>query len=211
MKVFVLAAASLLLATHDISAQTVERFPPLKPDQMTPAQKSAADAILSGPRKSLNGPFNAWIRSPELGDRLQKVGEYLRFKTSLPRHLNEFAILITGRLWNASYEWYAHYPLAMQAGLRPAIAEDLKAGRRPADMNADEALIYDFSTQLHRDHQVSDRLYKATVARFGEQGAMDLIAVNGYYDLVCMTLNVGMVEPPANAAETLPPPPVPAD
>ncbi|MCJ2091491.1 carboxymuconolactone decarboxylase [Methylobacterium sp. J-072] len=211
MKVLVLAAVSLLLAANDTSVQTVERFPPLQPDQMTAAQKSAADAILSGPRKSLDGPFNAWLRSPELSNRLQKVGEYLRFNTSLPRDLNEFAILITGRVWSSGYEWYAHHPLAIKAGLRPSIAEHLKAGRRPASMSTDEALIYDFSTQLHRDRQVSDALYKSVVARFGEQGAMDLIAVSGYYDLVCMTLNVAKVEPPADAKETLPSPPVPAD
>ncbi|MET0427342.1 MAG: carboxymuconolactone decarboxylase family protein, partial [Microvirga sp.] len=82
---------------------------------------------------------------------------------------------------------------------------------RPTGMSTDEALIYDFSTQLHRDRQVSDALYKAVVARFREQGAMDLIAVNGYYDLVCMILNVAKVEPPADAKETLPSPPVPAD
>lgn len=210
MKLLVLTAASLLLAANDASAQAVDRFPPLQPDQMTAAQKSAADAILSGPRKSLDGPFNAWLRSPELSNRLQKVGEYLRFNTSLPHDLNEFAILITGRVWSSGYEWHAHHPLAIKAGLRPSIAEDLKAGRRPADMSTDEALIYDFSIQLHRDRQVSDGLYKAVVARFGEQGAMDLIAVNGYYDLVCMTLNVAKVTPPTDAKETLPLPPVPA-
>ncbi|AWN49905.1 4-carboxy muconolactone decarboxylase [Methylobacterium terrae] len=178
---------------------------------MSPAQKSAADAILSGPRKSLDGPFNAWLRSPELGDRLQKVGEYLRFNSSLPRDLNEFAILITGQHWSSGYEWFAHYPLAIKAGLKPEIAADLKAGRRPAGMSADEALIYDFSTQLHRDRQVSDRVYKGVVDRFGEQGAMDLIAVNGYYDLVCMTLNVARVQPPAGSEQTLAPPAIPAD
>jgi len=207
----ILAAASLLLVASEAFAQTTDRFPPLQPDQMTAEQKKAAEAILSGPRKSLDGPFNAWLRSPELGDRLQKVGEYLRFKTHLPHDLNEFAILITGREWNSSYEWYAHYPLAMKAGLPASVAEDLKAGRRPANMSTDQALIYDFSIQLHREKQVSDALYKAVVARFGEQGAMDLIAVNGYYDLVCMTLNVAKVQPPAGATQTLPPPPVPAD
>ena len=205
----ILAAACLSLAAGAAGAQGVARFPPLTPEAMSPAQRTAADAIMAGPRKSLDGPFNAWLRSPELGDRLQKVGEYLRFNTSLPGGLNEFAILITGREWSSGYEWFAHYPLAIKAGLRPEI--DLRAGRRPANMSADETLVYDFSTQLHRDKQVSDAVYRGVVARFGEQGAMDLIAVNGYYDLVCMTLNVGRVLPPEGAEQTLPPPSVPVN
>lgn len=199
MRAVILAALGLAWAAAPAAAQTVARFPPLQLDQMNPAQRKAAEAILSGPRKSLDGPFNAWLRSPELGDRLQKVGEYLRFNTSLPRDLNEFAILITGVEWSAGYEWFAHQPLALKAGMKPEILADLKAGRRPAGMSDDEALIYDFSTQLHRQKQVSDTLYKGVVARFGEQGAMDLIAVNGYYDLVCMTLNVAQVPVPAGS------------
>src|SRR5438270_13753464 len=83
------------------AASAQERFPQLKPEAMTPAQKTVAEAIASGPRKSLGGPFNAWLRSPELADRLQRVGEHLRFHSSVPRKLNEFAILITARAWNA--------------------------------------------------------------------------------------------------------------
>jgi 4-carboxymuconolactone decarboxylase len=211
MRIGIFAVMGLLFTSTAAFAQSVDRFPPLNPERMTPAQKSAAEAIMSGPRKSLDGPFNAWLRSPELGDRLQKVGEYLRFNTSLPHALNEFAILITGREWSSGYEWFAHYPLAIKAGLRPEIAADLKAGRRPANMSPDETLVYDFSVQLHRNKQVSDAAYKGVVDRFGEQGAMDLIAVNGYYDLVCMTLNVGKVQSPSGAEQTLPPPDVPAN
>ena len=99
------------------------RFPPLDPAAMSPEQKRVADAIASGPRGGLRGPFQAWLRSPELADRLQRVGEYLRFSSSLPPRLNEFAILITARAWNAKYEWYAHYPLALQAGLKAGVAD----------------------------------------------------------------------------------------
>ncbi len=181
----------LFLAISGARAQ--ERFPVIPLDQMTPEQKSVANAILSGPRKTLNGPFNAWLRSPELADRLQKVGEYLRFNSSLPPRLNEFAILITARHWTSQYEWFAHYPLAIKAGLDPKIAVDLAAGVRPSGMKDDESIIYDFSTQRHRDMKVSDATYKAAVAKFGEQGTMDLIGVNGYYDVVSMTLSVAQV------------------
>jgi 4-carboxymuconolactone decarboxylase len=145
----------------------------------------------------MNGPFNAWLRDPTLADRLQKVGEQIRFHTSLPSALNEFAILITARHWTSQFEWYAHYPLAMKAGLEPAIAADLAVGERPAVMTQDEAAIYDFSTSLHATGDVSDATYKLVLDRFGEKGVIDLIAVNGYYDLVSMTLNVARVSVPA--------------
>ena len=172
------------------------RFPTLAPEAMTPEQTEAAEAIMSGPRKSLGGPFNAWLRSPALADRLQRVGAYLRFETSLPHRLNEFAILITARHWGAQFEWYAHHRLALQAGLDPAVATDLAEGRRPAGMKADETAVYDFCTELRRDRQVSDAAFAAAKAALGEQGVVELIAVSGYYDLVSMTLNVAQVPLP---------------
>lgn len=178
------------------AAQAADRFPSIPLEAMTPEQRKVAEAIMSGPRNSLSGPFNAWLRSPELADRLQKVGEYLRFNTSLDHRLNKFAILITAREWDSQYEWYAHYPLAMKAGLKPEVAADVAAGRRPAAMQEDERLVYDFTTELRRTRAVSDETYKAAVDKLGEQGVMDLIAVSGYYDLVSMTLNVAEVKVP---------------
>src|SRR5437588_6350981 len=121
-----------------MSAKAAERFPTLTPEQMTPAQRKVAEAIQAGPRKGLGGPFNAWLRSPDLADKLQQVGEHLRFHSSVPPRLNEFAILLTARAWDADYEWSAHYPLALKAGLKPAVAADVAAGKRPAGMAADE-------------------------------------------------------------------------
>ncbi len=158
-----------------------------------------AEAIMSGPRKGMNGPFNAWLRSPELADRLQKVGEYVRFNTSLDKRLNEMAIIMTAQYWGSQYEWYAHAPLAIKAGLDPEIVAALGAGRKPEKMKDDEAIVWEFTTQLRRDHEVDDALYARAVEKFGEDGVMDLIAVNGYYDVVSMTLNVAHVSPPAGA------------
>lgn len=200
-----IVAAALGLAGTAMAASAQDRFTELKPEQMTPEQKNVADAIMSGPRKRLAGPFNAWLRSPVIADRLQKVGEYLRFNSSLPPRLNEFAILITARAWNAQYEWYAHHILAMKAGLDPKVAEELAEGKRPSTMQPDEAIIYDFSTQLRRNKQVDDATYKAMLEKFGEQGIVDLIAVNGYYDTVSMTLNVAQVPVPAGVPLPLKP------
>jgi 4-carboxymuconolactone decarboxylase len=187
------------------AAGAAERFPTLTLDQMTPAQRKVAEAIMAGPRKGLGGPFNVWLRSPELADRLQQVGEHLRFHSSVPPRLNEFAILLTARTWDADYEWSAHYPLALKAGLSPAVAADVAAGRRPAGMAPDEAAVYDFVTELRSTHRVSDPTYAAAHGVLGDQGVVDLVALSGYYDLVSMTLNVGQVRAPKDGPQ-LPPP-----
>ncbi|HEY2358830.1 MAG TPA: carboxymuconolactone decarboxylase family protein [Phenylobacterium sp.] len=194
----IVAAAMGLGIAAAGSARAAERFPALTPEQMTPAQRHVADAIVAGPRKSLGGPFNAWLRSPELADKLQQVGEHLRFHSSVPPRLNEFAILITARAWDADYEWSAHYPLARKAGLKPAVAADLADGKRPVGMAADEAAIYDFVTELRRTHRVSDPTYAAAHQVLGDQGIIDLVALSGYYDLVSMTLNTAQVAAPAD-------------
>ena len=181
-----------------------ERFPILKREQMTPQQQAVIDAIQAGPRRSLGGPFHTWIRSPEVADRAQKLGEYIRFRSSLGPRLNELAILITARHWNAKYEWYAHYPLALQAGLKAEIAADIAQGRRPRGMAADETVVFDFCTELRRDRRVSDKTFAAAKAALGEQGVVDLIAVSGYYDLVSMTLNVAEVAAPPDGVLPLP-------
>ena len=169
---------------------------------------------MSGPRAAVAGsaatqktpgsPFNPWLRSPELADRLQRVGEYLRFISSLPPRLNEFAILITARQWDSQYEWHAHHRLALLGGLNPAVAADLAEGRQPANMQEDEAIIYRFCRELHQDKKVSDATYKAALDKFGERGVMDLVAVTGYYVLVAMTLNVDRTPVPDGVKPPLP-------
>ena len=178
---------------------------------MNADQKKLLEALLAGPRGGGNtspeaiqkmlhgGPFNAWMRSPDLGNRLQNVGEYIRYKTSLPLRLNEFAILITAREWTSQYEWYAHYPLAMKAGLNAKVADELALSKRPSTMSDDEAAVYEFCVQLHRTRNVDDARFNRALALFGEQGVVDLIGVSGYYNAVSMTLNVAQVMPPEGA------------
>ncbi len=199
MKVILRLAAIGVLFAGSAFALTGERMLELPLDKMTPAQRSVAEAIMNGPRGRMSGPFNAWLRSPELADRLQKVGEYVRFNTSLPKRLNELAILMTAQAWGAQYEWYAHAPLAAKAGLDPAIITAIGAGRKPDNMKDDEAIVWEFTTQLRRDHSVDDATYGRALEKFGEAGIVDLIAVNGYYDVVSMTLNVAQVKPPVDA------------
>jgi len=152
----------------------------------------------------VRGPFNALFRSATLCDRVQKLGEYLRFESSLPARLNEFAILITARHWNAQYEWFAHYKHAMTGGLSPAVAADLAQGRRPANMQEDEAALYDFCKELHEKKSVSDATFQAALDKFGERGVIDLIGVSGYYSLVSMVLNVDRQPLPEGTPPPLP-------
>jgi 4-carboxymuconolactone decarboxylase len=199
MKTMLRATAICVLLAGSAVALTGERMAEIPLDKMSPAQRAVADAIMSGPRKSIGGPFNAWLRSPELADRLQKVGEYIRFNTSLDKRVNEMAILMTAQAWGSQYEWYAHAPLAIKAGLNPSIVAAIGAGRKPDQMKDDEAIVWEFTTQLRRDHGIDDAIYGKALEKFGEQGIMDLVAVNGYYDTVSMTLNVARVAPPAGA------------
>jgi len=125
-----------------------------------------------------------------VADRVQRVGEYVRFQSSIPAALNEMAILITGRFWGAQYEFWAHSRLARTAGLSDAIIAAIAENRRPAVMSDDERIVYEFCTELFRDRAVSDRTFAAAAGRFGEQGVIDLIVATGYYSIVSMVLNV---------------------
>lgn len=165
------------------------RLPPIPEPEMTETQRRVRADIAAGPRGAVRGPFDALLRSPELADRLQKVGAYVRFESSLPARLSELAILVTARHWGAQYEWYAHRRLAEKAGLAPAIADAIAERRRPDAMQADEAAVYDFCRELHETKQVSDAAWNAALERFGERGVIDLIGTCGYYGAVSMVLN----------------------
>jgi 4-carboxymuconolactone decarboxylase len=182
-------AGTLALCLASSAAQAADRFPMLKPSEMTPRQKEVADAIMAS-RKNLSGPFPAWLHSPEMADRFQRAGEYVRYKTDLPKALSEFVILVTAREWTSQIEWYLHVPEATAAGLSPKIIADLAAKKRPAGMTADQAMLYDFSLHLHRDKgHVPDALFNQVKARFGDKGVVDIIGINGYYTAVAMTIN----------------------
>jgi 4-carboxymuconolactone decarboxylase len=177
------------------------RLPLIPVESLTSEQRAMYDAIKSGARSKLanfsgskpgplGGPFNVWLRSPGIGNLVQQLGEEIRFRSSLPAKLNEMAILVTAHFWTSQYEWNAHCKLALDAGLDPAIARDIAEGRRPQKMGEDEAAVYDFSLELHEKHGATDETYRRALERFGERGVFDLIAVNGFYSLVSMCLNV---------------------
>jgi polar amino acid transport system substrate-binding protein len=187
-----------------------DRFKPLIYEQMTPEQKTMTDHVLAGDRGSMNGPYNVLLRSPEMGDLAQKYGAYMRFHSSIPHKLNEFAILITARFWSSQYEWYAHHQYALKAGLSPAVIDAVATGRQPTSMQPDEEIVYNFCHELLNARQVSDAHFKAAVDRFGERGVVDLIGVMGYYHLVSMALNVDRYPLPAGGKPELGPLPAQA-
>jgi 4-carboxymuconolactone decarboxylase len=182
-----------------------DRFKPLTYAEMSPEQKTLVDHVLSGPRASMDGPFNVMLRSPEMGDLAQQLGAYVRYHSSLPPRLNEFVILITARSWNAQYEWYVHHQNALQAGLSPALIDAVAVGKRPAAMQPDEEAVYNFCTELLHTRQVSDATFAAAKAKFGERGVVDMTGVIGYYNLVSALLNVDRYPLPEGAQPELKP------
>jgi 4-carboxymuconolactone decarboxylase len=168
----------------------MRRFKQLEEDEMSEAQRAAYRCIVSGPRGGARGPFNALLRSPELAEHAQKLGAYIRFKSSLPAPLNELAILVTARYWSAQFEWYAHAQLAEKAGVAVEVISEISRGERPKSLSQEETAIYDFAKELHENKQVSDTTFDAVKNLFGEKGILDLIGACGYYTLVSMVLNV---------------------
>lgn len=165
------------------------RLPPLTLDQMTPPQRKVADEIFAT-RGIGGGPFEVWLRSPELADRAQKLGAFLRYHSSLSRRLTEFVILVTARHWQAQFEWAVHENEARKAGLELALIEALRAGQRPAAMTPEEAAVYDLMQELHATRAVSPATYAAAHAILGETGLVELVGTIGYYSLIAMTLNI---------------------
>ena len=165
-----------------------KRFPQLTLEQLHPYQRPLGEQIMKVSSIGLAGPYNPLLRSPVMGQRMYDLLFYLRWNSSLPLRLNEFAILIIGRQWRSQVEWFAHAPLAIKAGLAPSIVADLKARPRPDGMQADEALVYDFVTELTTDHRVSDATFARARALFDDQQIVDLTTVAGTYVTVAMLL-----------------------
>ena len=166
------------------------RFKPLTWDTMTPAQAGMAQSVMSGKRGSMQGPYNVLLRSPELGDLAQRFGAHTRFNSSIPLRLNELAILLVARFWRCEFVWWAHQRIALDNGLPPALVDAIFAARPPADMPAEDAVVYNFCSELIETRRVGDATFAALVDRFGEAGAVDLMGTMSYYTLVSMALNV---------------------
>jgi 4-carboxymuconolactone decarboxylase len=170
-----------------------ERLTQISYDALPDAVKPLADDILKVSSAALGGPYNALLRSPEMARRCFDHLDYLRFRTSVNKRLNEFAILIQARISNAQYEWWAHEIIARKAGLSEAVMKDLRECKRPSSMQDDERLVYDYCIQLSLNHRVPDALWQEAVDTMGEQAVIDLTVLSGTYVMVSMLLNATQV------------------
>jgi 4-carboxymuconolactone decarboxylase len=176
-----------------------ERFPPLDMSALKGSQKIMADELLAASKGYVGGPINALLRSPDMTRHLRPLISYLNLDSSVPKRLNELAILIQAKHWRQDYEWWAHYELAIKAGLARDVADQIKSGRRPDIMQPDEAAVYDFCMELSQQHVVGDQTFDALKQHLNDQQIVDLIVVSGVYATLAMLLNVAEVAAPENA------------
>lgn len=172
------------------------RISPITEATLTPAQRRVYEKVIAGPRGNVIGPLRAVLHSPELADRWQSLGEYLRFNCSLPLGLRELAIICAGRYWNSQLEWQVHARIARDAGIAPEIIEAIRTATVPSFNNAAEAAVYGLTRELLHSAHASDEAYDAVRERFGVEGIVDLVALVGYYSMVAMTLNAHAVPLP---------------
>jgi 4-carboxymuconolactone decarboxylase len=165
------------------------RLPPLDPAALSPEQKTIHDAIAAGPRGRVQGPLAVWLHSPGLADNAQRLGAFCRYGTSLEPRLSELAIMVTGRVWTAQFEWSVHKPIALKAGLSAAVVEAIRNRATPPFEKRDERVVHDFAQALHRDRKVPQALYDEAVEVLGPTGVVDLVGILGYYTLISMTIN----------------------
>jgi 4-carboxymuconolactone decarboxylase len=180
------------------------RYREITPAEMTPAQRRVHDLIVAGRRGRFGGPFQLLIRAPEICEHAAKLGEHLRWGTSLPDRLSELAIITTAQFWRAQYEWYAHAPLAAKAGIPETAIEAIRSGDTPRFELSDEALVYRVCTELFKTRRLSDATFEEAVTRLGETGLTEVIAIIGYYTLIGNTLNAFQVPVPEGTAAPFP-------
>jgi len=174
----------------------MSRLPPIDPSQLTPEQRKVHDAIASGPRGGVRGPFLALLHVPELADRIQHLGELIRYNTSLGRKLSELAIITTARGLRCDYEWFAHAKIAADSGVSAEAIEAIRTGRDPGLADPKEMLVYRFARELVSEQRVSDATYEAATKTFGTTGTVELAAMVGYYAMIAFTLNAHAIMPP---------------
>lgn len=167
----------------------MDRLPPIPPEHWTEAQREIAQAMIAGPRGAVLAPFIPLLRSPELAGHLQRVGEYLRYRSSIGVRLTELAILVTASEWRQPIEWAIHAPIAEREGIAPQIIAALARRERPEEMADDEAAVFDVCSELHRDRSIGDATWARAIGLFGEAGVIDLISINGYYAMLAMVMN----------------------
>ncbi|HEY4139707.1 MAG TPA: carboxymuconolactone decarboxylase family protein [Casimicrobiaceae bacterium] len=182
-----------------------DRLPPLEADALTDVQRRAAEELAAGPRGGVIGPFVPLLRSPELLQHAQRMGEYLRYRSAIGTRLSELAILLIARFWSQQVEWSIHAPIAAKVGIAAETIRAIAAARRPEILSDDETIVYELCFELNVNQDVSDSTFERALARFGEQGVVDLIGLNGYYTFLAMVMNAAHTAPAATSVPALAP------
>jgi 4-carboxymuconolactone decarboxylase len=186
-----------------VATRAEERLPAIPPAQYSEEQKEAAADFVAARKVPVFGPFEPMMYSPQVMSQARAMGDYLRYKSAIGNTLSELAILITAHEWSQNYEWTLHYPIALKAGIRKEVADDIAAGRRPAAMSSDEETVFDFTSELLRNKQVSDATFERAKSRFGTKGVVDMTGIIGYYTFLAMQLNVAQYQVATDAKKLL--------
>lgn len=194
---------SLVVTADMASAQN--RLPPIPSDKMTAEQKKAVEEFVAARNAPLSGPFIPMLRSPEVMTRARAMGDFLRYKSSLPPRLSEFVILMTARQWTQQYEWNTHYDIAVKAGVKAEVAKAIAEGRRPEGLAEDEQILYDFCSELQHNRSVTDATYARMLSKFGETGIIDTAGIVGYYSFLAIMLNTARTPADPSSAPILTP------
>jgi len=197
--------AIVVTSCFAVPARAQDRMPAIPADKLTDAQRQAIAEFKAARSADVSGPFIPLLRSPEVMTRARAMGDYLRFRSSLPPRLSEFVILMTARRWTQQYEWNAHQPLALQGGLKADVVQAIAEGRRPEQMAADEGAVYTLVDEVERNHSVSDATYARAVGAVGEQGVIDTLGLVGYYTTLALVMNTARTPLPAGATAGLAP------
>jgi 4-carboxymuconolactone decarboxylase len=184
------------LSAIAFAAQAEERLPTVPPAQYNSEQKQAAVDFEAARKVAVFGPFEPLMHSPQVMSEARAMGDYLRYKSAIGNTLSELAILVTAREWTQDYEWSVHAPIAVKAGVRPEIVEAIAEGRRPAGMSTDEEIVYEYTSELTKNKQVSNSTFEKAKARFGTKGVVDMTGIVGYYTFLAMQLNVAQYPAP---------------
>jgi len=200
---FVALAAAFSASSGSAAAQ--DRMPPIPADKLTEAQKKAIEEFKAARSVEISGPFVAMLRSPEVMTRARAMGDYLRFRSSLPPRLSEFVILMTARRWTQQYEWNAHAPLAIKGGLKESIVKAVADGRKPEGLAEDEEIVYALFDEIQKNQTIADATYARAVAKIGEQGIIDVMGITGYYTMLAMVMNTARTPLPDGAKPALAP------
>lgn len=172
------------------------RTPYLSPEQMSPEQRRIYDDIVASRGKWLNGPYAPMLHQPRMAEPAQRLGDFLRYHTSLAPRLSELAIVIVARHWDSDFEWYQHAAIALRSGVSGAVIEAIRLRQVPPGLPVDAQAVYDFTRSLLERHRVDDALYEQTKALLEMVGVVELTGLIGYYTFIALTLNAHEVPLP---------------